>query len=39
MSFSSHFGNFVFGDEVMNILRNSVFTFFTEQGNTGKTEI
>ena len=29
----------VFGDEVTRILRNSLFTFFTEQGRTGKTEI
>ena len=29
----------VFGDEVTKILRNSLFTFFTEQGKAGKTEI
>ena len=42
MSFSSHFGNLVFGffgDEVTKLLHNSLFTFFTEQGKTGKTEI
>ena len=27
MSVSSHFGNFVFGDEVTKILRNSLFIF------------
>jgi hypothetical protein len=26
----------VFGNEVTKILRNSLFTFFTEQGKTGK---
>ena len=35
---SSHFGNFVFGNEVTKILRNSLFTFFTEQGKTGQME-
>ena len=29
----------VFGDEVTKVLPNSLFTFFTEQGKTGKTEI
>ena len=29
----------VFGDEFTTILRNGLFTFFTEQGKTGKTEI
>ena len=29
----------VFGDEVTKILRNILFTFFTEQGKTGKMEI
>ena len=28
----------VFGDEVTKILHNSLFTFFTEQGKTGKME-
>ena len=27
----------VFGDQVTKILHNSLFTFFTEQGKTGKT--
>ena len=39
LSFSSHFVTWflvVFGDEVTKILRNSLFTFFTEQGKTGK---
>ena len=39
LSFSSHFCNLVFGffgDEVTKILCNSLFTFFTEQGKTGK---
>ena len=26
----------VFGDQVTKILKNSLFTFFTEQGKTGK---
>ena len=42
LSFSSHFGHLalvVFGDEVTKILRNSLITFFTEQGKAGKTEI
>ena len=29
----------VFGDQVTKILCNSLLTFFTEQGKTGKTEI
>jgi hypothetical protein len=29
----------VFGDKVTKILHNSLFTFFTEQGKTGKTKI
>ena len=29
----------VFGDKVTKMLCNSLFTFFTEQGKTGKTEI
>ena len=29
----------VFVDEVTKILRNSLFSFFTEQGKTGKTQI
>jgi hypothetical protein len=29
----------VLGDEVTKILSNSLFTYFTEQGKTGKTEI
>ena len=39
MLFSSHFGNLVlvvFGNEVTKILSNSLFTFFTVQGKTGK---
>ena len=39
MSFSSHFRNLifvVFGNEVTKILHNSLITFFTEQGKTGK---
>ena len=36
MGFSSHFCNLVFGDQVTKILHNSLFTFFTEQGKTGK---
>ena len=39
MSFSSHFRNLVFvvfGDQATKILHNSLFTFFTEQGKTGK---
>ena len=45
MSFSSHFGNLVLGCFwqqsylFTKILRDSLFTFFTEQGKTGKTEI
>ena len=42
MSFSSYFCNLVFGcfgDQVTKILQNSLFTFFTEQDKTGKTEI
>ena len=42
MSFSSHFRNFVFvvfGDQVTKILHNSLFTFFIEQGKTGKNGI
>jgi hypothetical protein len=28
----------VFGNKVTKILRNSLFTFFTEQGKTGKND-
>ena len=36
MSFSSHICNLVFGKEVTKILRNHLFTIFTEQGKTSK---
>ena len=39
LRFSSHFRNLVLvvlGNEVTKILRNSLFTFFTQQGKTGK---
>ena len=39
MSFSSRFGNLVFGDKVTEALCHSLFIFFTEQGKTGKMEI
>ena len=29
----------IFGNEVTKVLSNSLLTFFTEQGKTGKTEI
>ena len=38
MSLLSHFGNLVFCNEVTKILRNSLFTFYTEQGKTGQNK-